>query len=206
MKKNLSALLFLGAAWGICEAGIGYALHRMAVLLPGLPGALMFPIGFYWMNKAQKTTGEVSAPLWIAAIAATIKLADFLIPGADPIRVINPALSILMEGLAVTAVYALGATKRIPVFFKVLGMGIIWRGMFAVYLYGISLIDLPALLVTSGMVALLRFVLLESFINSLVILACIHLASRLPRQRPRPISPLAASAAILFALSLQVLL
>ena len=206
MKKNLSALLFLGAAWGICEAGIGYALHRMAVLLPGLPGALMFPIGFYWMNKAQKATGEISAPLCIAAIAATIKLADFLIPGADPIRVINPSLSILMEGLAVTAVYALGMRKRISVFIKVLGMGIIWRGMFAVYLYGISLIDLPALLVTSGIVTLLRFVLLESFINSLVILACIHLASRLPRQRPRPISPLAASAAILFALSLQVLL
>ena len=206
MKKHLSALLFLGAAWGICEAGIGYALHRIAVLLPGLPGALMFPIGYYWMNKAYKTTGEVSAPLAIAAIAASIKLVDLLIPGADPIRVINPALSILMEGLAVAAVCALGLRKRIPMFFKVLGMGIIWRGMFAVYLYGISLLGLPALLVTSGVATLLRFVLLESFINSLVILACILLASRLPRQKPQPITPLAASAAILSALSLQVLL
>ena len=206
MKKQLSTFLFLGAAWGICEAGIGYVLHRMAVLLPGLPGALMFPIGYYWMSKAQKTTGEVSAPLEIAAIASAIKLADFLIPGTDPIRVINPALSILMEGLAVTAVCALGLTKRFPLFFKVLGMGIIWRGMFSVYLYLISMIDLPALLVTSGMGTLLRFVLLESFINALVIFACIRLAVRLPGHRPRPISPLAASAAILFALSLQVLL
>lgn len=206
MKKKLSALLFLGAAWGICEAGIGYVLHRMAVVLPGLPGALMFPIGFYWMYKAQNTTGIASAPVWIAAVAAVIKLADFLIPGADPIRVINPALAILMEGLAVSAVCVFGASKRIPVFYRVFGMGVIWRGIFAFYLYLISLFDLPALLVTSGLGTLLRFVLLESFINSLVILFCMLLASLLPRRKPWSIRPAAASAAIMLALGLQIFL
>lgn len=101
MKKY--TLLFWGSVWGICEASFGFVLHRAAIALPGLPGALMFPIGFFCMVAAQRATGLRAAPFLAAVVAASIKSVNFILPGMDPIRVVNPALSILLEGLAVTA-------------------------------------------------------------------------------------------------------
>ncbi|HSK68380.1 MAG TPA: hypothetical protein VLA21_03895 [Candidatus Limnocylindria bacterium] len=200
MRKKWAALLFFGAAWGVCEATLGFVLHRMAVALPGLPGALMFPIGYFWMRRAQKATGNGWAALSAAAVAASAKLADFLVPGADPVRVVGPALSILLEGLAVAALYAQdGAGKRLPVF-RWFSMGVLWRTLFALYLYIISLFDFPAALVTNGLPTLLRFVLLESALNAAVIAAGVLAASRLPRFRAMPVKPAAAWAACLLAI------
>jgi len=207
VKKYLLALLFWGGVWGICEATVGYALHFAAVALPGLPGALMFPVGFFCMHQAQKATGRTAAAFHIAMIAAFIKLVDFLMPGYDAIRIVNPALSILLEGLAVTAVCALfRARGSTPGFLQVLGAGILWRSLFAGYLYLISLADLPAELVTSGIPTLLRFVLLESLVNGLIISAGLRLMQRLPARRPFEISPAAAWLAVLAALGLQAIL
>ena len=207
MKKYLPALLFWGAVWGICEATIGYALHFAAVALPGLPGALMFPVGFFCMRKAQRATGKAAAPLYIAMIAAGIKLVDFLIPGYDAIRVVNPALSILLEGLAVTAVCALfRAPGNVPGYWQALGMGVLWRSLFSGYLYLISLFHLPAALVTSGALTLLRFVLLESFFNSLIICLGLRLELKFPPRKPWEIRPAVAWMLCLFAVCLEVLL
>lgn len=206
MKKQLPALLFPGAAWGICEATAGFLLHRAAVALPGLPGTLMFPVGFYWMNRAQKTTGHAGAAPGIAAVAALIKLSDLLMPGADPIRVINPALSILLEGLAFAALSMPNRAQGVPLFVRAFAMGTLWRALFASYLFAISLAGLPAGLVTSGLGILLRFVLLESFLNALIIQAGFLLSSKLPRRKPRSTSPAAAAAALMLALGLQALL
>jgi hypothetical protein len=207
MKKTIPMILFWGAVWGICEATIGYVLHLAAVALPGLPGALMFPIGFWCMYKARKDTGKVYAPLSIAAVAASIKLVDFLVPGYDAIRVVNPALSILLEGLAVAAVYtALDAPGRMRDYLKALGSGVLWRAMFAAYLFVISLFGLPAGLVTGGIETLLRFVLLESFYNSLVIFTGLRLVPKLPAWKPVTVKPITALSACLLAIGLQVLL
>ncbi|MFH1879815.1 MAG: hypothetical protein ABIK64_03370 [Bacillota bacterium] len=207
MKKTIPMVLFWGAVWGICEATIGYALHFAAVALPGLPGALMFPIGFWCMVQVRKVTGKDYAPLGIAAVAASIKLVDFLMPGYDAIRVVNPALSILLEGLAVVAVYTvLTAPGRMRDYLKAMGSGVLWRVLFAAYLFAISLFGLPAGLVTSGIGTLLRFVLLESFYNSLVICAGLWLAPKLPVWKPLPVKPIMALSAFLLAIGLQVLL
>lgn len=207
MKKNLVLLLFWGAVWGICEATIGYGLHLAAVAVPGLPGALMFPIGFFCMYQARKATGKNFAPFYIAVIAAAIKLVDFLLPGYMVIRIVNPALSIVMEGLAVAAVYALfRAPGRVADYARVLGMSVLWRVMFAGYLYVISLYGLPASLVTSGAGTLLSFLLLESFYNSLIMFAGLWLAPRLPAYRPWKIGPAAALTAFVAAACLQVFL
>jgi len=207
VKKELVTLLFWGAVWGICEATAGFALHLMALALPGLPGVLMFPIGYLCMRQAQKGTGKAGAPLYAALVAASFKLADLLMPGYDLIRVVNPALSIVLEGLAVTAVCALrGASEGRPGFLQVLGMGVLWRTVFSAHLYLTSLFGLPAALVTSGALTLLRFVLVESFFNSLVIYAGQRLALVLPARRPQEIRPAAALAACLTALGLQAVL
>jgi hypothetical protein len=207
MKKTIPVILFWGAVWGICEATIGYALHLAAVALPGLPGALMFPIGFWCMAQARKATQKAYAPLGIALVAASIKLVDFLVPGYDAIRVVNPALSILLEGLAVAVVYTvLALPGRIRDYLKALGSGVLWRVLFAAYEFVISLYGLAAGLVTSGIGTLLRFVLLESFFNSLVIYAGLRLAPKLPAWKPLSVRPVTALSACVLAIGLQVLL
>ncbi len=207
MKKSWPPLLFWGAAWGICEATFGFFLHLIAVALPGLPGMLLFPVGFFCMRTAQKATGKASAPFLIAMVAAGIKLGDFLMPHPDVIRVVNPALSILMEGLAVTAFFALrGARGGEAGIVQAFYMGVLWRAMFAAWLFLTSLSGLPAALVTSGPAVFLRFLLLESFVNGLVIHAGLRLAPRLPTFGPRPVRPAAALAACLAALGLQAVL
>ena len=212
MKKY--TLLFWGSVWGICEASFGFVLHRAAIALPGLPGALMFPIGFFCMVAAQRATGLRAAPFLAAVVAASIKSVNFILPGMDPIRVVNPALSILLEGLAVTALSipqpAQSSPKFVLKFIRVLCVGIVWRAMFAAYLSIISLFALPAALVTSGVRTLLRFVLMESFINSVIISLLLLLLLRAVPARPfkniRVISPVAAVTVTVIAVSLELLL
>jgi len=207
MKKNLLSILFWGAVWGICEASIGYVLHLAATAVPGLSGALMFPIGFFCMYQARKATGKAAAPVYIAGIAAAIKLVDFLLPGFVAIRVINPALSILMEGLAVAAVYALlRAPGKVADLARVLAMSVLWRVMFAGYLFVLSLYGLPATLVTSGAATLLSFLLLQSLYNGVIMFAGLWIAPKLPAHKPWKVGPVIAVAAFAAAIGLQVFL
>ncbi len=204
MRKRLHLLLFLGAAWGLCEATLGFALHRLAVLLPGVPGALMFPVAFFWMHRAYRATGSAAAPLAISVVAALAKTVDFILPGADPLRVANPALSILLEGLAVTGVYALKA--RIPHVASAFLMGVLWRAAFAGWLYLISLFNLPAALVTGGPATLMRFIVVESAVNALVIRAGFYAARVFPKRISLNIGPAASAAACFAALAAHALL
>ena len=105
-------------------------------------------------------------------MAALIKCCDFLIQGNIPIRIFNPALSILLEGLAVAAVFTYAERRKSTVgFVSVFSMGFLWRAAFLVYLFLISLIDLPAALVTAGLQLSLRFLILESFVNAILMFA-----------------------------------
>jgi len=101
MKKNLNIILFWGALWGITEATLGYVLHIFSIPLPGLPGLLMFPIAFIFMHRGYDSTQNPMSVLQIAFVAASIKLTDLLFGGLMTIYVINPALSLIVEALAV---------------------------------------------------------------------------------------------------------
>ena len=92
--------------------------------------------------------------------------------GNIPIRILNPALSIVLEGLAVALVFAYAERRKIAIgFASVFSMGVLWRSIFLFYLFLISLIDLPAALVTDGLQVSLRFLLLESFVNAILMFA-----------------------------------
>ncbi len=121
--KNKSAILmilFMGALWGVAEATLGYVLH----LLPhGMSGMFMFPIGMYFMYNAYKKSNKTQAVLWVSMIAASIKLIDLALPTRSPMSVVNPAISILLEGLVVFAfVYAYKGRKIVLSSFLV-GLG-----------------------------------------------------------------------------------
>ena len=152
MKKSIIPIIFWGSLWGLAEATLGFALHWAAVALPGLPGFFMFPIAFLFMNRAVTDTGLPAAAFHVSLVAAMLKLTDFLIPGHDALRIVNPVLSILFEGIAVFAVIRYLSYKNKPVrIMHAFAMGFTWRGLFFIYLWAISLFGLPAALVTEGL-------------------------------------------------------
>jgi len=172
MKRQGAEMLFWGSCWGLMEATLGYLLHILAITLPGLPGFILFPVAVWIMRQAIESTGRKDIVLQMSAIAAGLKLLDFLVIGNDPIRIFNPALSILMEGAAVTVVISIFAKVSLD---KTFLMGFIWRGVFLAYMLLISLFGLPAGLVTNGWDVALRFWILESAVNALIISALAQL-------------------------------
>jgi len=92
---------------------------------------------------------------------------DFLVPGNDPIRILNPALSILLEGVAVMVIIKIAETMKWRLgFLTGLTMGVLWRAAFLGYMLILANTDIPAGLVTSGLTVSLRFLILESTVNA----------------------------------------
>jgi hypothetical protein len=172
MRKNWAEILFWGGCWGLMEASLGYVIHFFSVPVPGLPGFLLFPAAFIVMTKAVESTHKKDIVLQMSLIAAGLKLLDFLIPGNDPIRIINPALSMMMEGSAVYAVYWISNRSTLVTNFT---MGVLWRGIFLGYMVLISQFGLPAGLVTNGLGIALQFLVMESAINALIMSAYIQI-------------------------------
>lgn len=172
MKKNWVEIVFWGSCWGLMEASLGYMIHVLALPFPGLPGFLLFPCAFILMHKAVTSTGKQDIVIQMSMIAAGLKLLDFMIPGNDPIRILNPALSILMEGVAVYAVILL--RKPIPLSSTLL-MGLLWRGAFLIYMVSLSQYGLPAGLVTNGFLVAFNFLVMESSINALLMSATLQI-------------------------------
>ena len=202
MNKKAIQIVYWGSLWGIAEATLGYVLHIAAIQLPGVPGFVMFPVAFYFMRKAYLSTGKPGVVFQVALVAALIKGCDFLVPGNIPIRILNPALSILLEGLAVAVVFAYAEKRETAVgFASVFSMGVLWRAVFLFYLFLISLIDLPATLVTDGLQVSLRFLLLESFVNATLMFAYLKIEKT---ARVVRVTPLAAYAALATAIMLTL--
>lgn len=202
MNKKAIQIVYWGSLWGIAEATLGYVLHMAAIQLPGVPGFVMFPVAFYFMRKSYLASGKADAVFQVALVAALIKCCDFLITGNIPIRILNPAFSILLEGLAVALVFAYAERRKTDVgFASVFSMGVLWRAVFLSYLFLISLIDLPAALVTDGLQVSLRFLLLESFVNAILMVAYLKIEKT---ARVVSVPPMVAYAALATAIILTL--
>jgi hypothetical protein len=97
--------LVWGSLWGVSEATLGHFLHNLR--LPVLPGALMFPIGVFFMLRAYRASGRISAIFLSSLVAAGSKFWDFFLPMHTPAAVFNPALAIVSESLLVMLVVVL---------------------------------------------------------------------------------------------------
>ncbi len=179
--KKLSGIIFWGALWGIAEATIGNFLHICVLPIGWL---IWFPLAYGFMWLAYRQTGQPVAVVFSALIAAAIKLIDLF----GPVRidlVINPAVSILLEGLVVFAIYKLGVASKIehPAgLVKITAASLVWRVLFCIYLFFLpaSFTSTPQI---SGFEPFIRFALFESIINSLLIYGIIKLS---PRKRIVP--------------------
>lgn len=182
--RGMTAILFWGSIWGIVEATIGYLLHALPFKVP--TGTFFFPLGCYFMYRAYEGTKSEQSAFYTASIAAAIKLVNLFIPGTPVIRVINPAISILFEGLTVFLAFKIFAYRggRIGLL-KALGISMAWRAIYIVYL----LITLPqAYIPGSAIDSFARFgefFIRNSLINSLIIYLYARFFSEQRADRPQ---------------------
>jgi len=179
LKQNeafLAPLLF-GALWGIAEATLGYALHGLSklILIPGLSGFLMFPIGLVMMHRAFKRSGKVETMMATATVAAAIKLTNLFLPFLPVMDTINPAMAILLEGAAATALFAwstkLETVINLPrIFLAASG----WK---AVFLFVQLSAGIESGMAFADPLLVGRFLLFDSVVNALLIFAYLRLVS-----------------------------
>lgn len=184
MRKLHTAniILFWGALWGICEATIGYLLH----LLPIKIGYMFyFPIALFFMERAYKSSQKLYSVLFTGCFAALIKLVNlFMEVRID--RVINPALSIILEALTVFTVYyifnRLHSENKLV---KAVSVSFSWRVLYLVYLLFVPLwmYNISAL---SGRNLLIKFLLIESAVNALTIFVYYIIQSAVNKKKSVP--------------------
>lgn len=167
-KKDANAIILWGSAWGLAEATLGYVFHALNLYVAGIAGFFMFPIACYFLNRVYIQTGKLNSIIYTSSIAAAIKLTDLLIPSVVFIHVINPAFSMIIEGLAVFAALAILERKsQILTYWGAFVVCISWRISF------VLLFMLPAYLLHIAPMmkneSLIRFFFVESLINGLII-------------------------------------
>lgn len=167
MDKKVSSIIFWGAAWGLTEATLGYVLHAFDLKIGWL---FWFPIAFVFLERVYRYSGSTGAVFYSATIASAIKLVDLLLPTRIDL-VINPAVSILLEGLVVFAFLKVKEHNKKIAYFSLgqaLTISVSWRILYGLYilLMPVSFFNVSPLKSSETM---LRFFLLESTINSLVV-------------------------------------
>lgn len=165
MKKHICIIAFYGAIWGLVEATLGHALHILPVKLGWM---LWFPIAFYFMKTVYLKTGKHWSVIITALIAAIIKLADLF----APVRidyVINPAVSILLESLAVYTIFRVVSSYGINKSSIIL-INTGWRILYMLYV-----LFLPEYLIKispiSSLQSFLNFFVIENIVSSIIIYA-----------------------------------
>lgn len=126
-----------GAIWGIFESTAGYLLHLISF---GYGWLIWYPAACFFMAGVRRQTGRISPAVFVGLLCATIKMLNLLLPGRID-KVVNPAISIVFEALAMaTVVFAAerltGAGHKKP-FVKALmalSMNTGWRLLYILYL------------------------------------------------------------------------
>ena len=175
------AILFWGTCWGILESTVGALLH----LLPVRLGFLVWvPMAMGCMLGAYRATGKTRAVLFAAAIAAAFKLTNLFFPIRVD-KVLNPAVSILLEGLSLAALLALcrgvpaGSGERC---LFALGINTLWRGEYLLYLL-LTTAWIREISVLASTSALMRHLVWDNLASTAVLIGLMALLCRRPVAR-----------------------
>lgn len=164
-KNYVWISIFFGSLWGLSEVTLGYALHYLMIPLAGF---IMFPVGYYFLKQAYRQSGSIGAIFLAGFVTAGIKLANFYFPFILPIRIINPAIAIILETGAVLAFYGF-SRKRDLKFAGVLGMCVLWRTAFIAIQAFEHAIGFGPDLSNYTLQYSFQFFVLESLINAAII-------------------------------------
>lgn len=172
-RSTLLIILIWGGLWGIFEATVGYLLH----LLPFSIGWLIwYPVAAFFMLNVYRKTQRTETVLLVGLLSACIKLLNLFLPGRID-KVLNPAVSILFEALAMMAV--IFAVKYFFVkregtllmkALAVLCMNTGWRLLYALYLLFLVPDWMREISVISSTEAFVTFFLVYNFFTSLLLL------------------------------------
>jgi len=200
-KQDAVVSIFWGSLWGIVEATLGYLSH-LVIIAPGFSGFIMFPIGFYFMSRAFRESGKLTALFGTAVTAASIKMVDIFLPALHPLKTINPAICIILEAIAVLAV--LGLTKKQFTqigFQEALIVSMTWRMVYLGYSFSLGWFagDVTAL----TPLPLIRFLLMEPLVNAVLIIALLKMLfhpGKNPIQLQRSLKPRLSFTVLVLAL------
>jgi len=163
----LRPILFWGLAWGLFEATAGFALH----LLPFSIGAyIWFPAAYLFMDRVYQKTGGKGAVLWVALLSAFLKLLN-LFTSVRPDTVINPAVSILLESLAMVCVLSFARKSDgavLSIASEVLLVNTLWRLGYTFYLGVLAPAWMREVSVVQSGAAFLTFFVKENLLSALV--------------------------------------
>jgi len=183
--RSLGTALFWGSLWGAWEATAGHLFHLARI--PGAAGIVMFPIGFLIMARAFAATGKQSSIVWTAGVAAAIKLADLLLPGTDFFMVINPAQAILLESIAVVAIFSFSnSAKRSSPAVPILA-SVSWRLAYAfVSLFAAGSYS-AANFFQAGILSPFRFLIVEAVCDGLLVYVILQIIEMIRFAPRRPV-------------------
>ncbi|GEM_PF-433013 len=178
MKKNNKSeqygifltILSWGALWGIFEATADYLLHAVSFDYSWL---IWYPAACFFMSNVYRKTGKISSICFIGLLCAAIKLLNLFLPGRID-KVINPAVSIVFEALAMAAVvFAVNRlAKRKNPFVKAiaaLATNTGWRVLYILYLLFLVPAWIRDVSVISSVDKFILFFVAQNLITSAII-------------------------------------
>jgi hypothetical protein len=161
-------IVLWGCIWGIIEATLGYILHQFSI---NIGWALWYPIAFLFMTKVYETTKKSSSIIYIAIIAAAFKSLNLFLPVRID-KVINPIVAIISEGVSLFFLLKLlKVNSRLKL---ILTSNTVWRIFYLFYILGMPS-SFKELSVINNIETLLKFLITELIITSIVILILIEL-------------------------------
>ena len=174
-KLNFSvffSVIFNGTAWGIFEATVGYILHEISF---GYSWLIWCPVASFFMANVYRRTKRASAVFFTGLLCASVKMLNLLLPVRVD-RVINPAISIVLEALVMSLVIIaarkfLGEKIKSPIFggLAALSANTLWRLMFILYLLLLAPDWMREISVISSTEKFLPFFIYQNLITSLII-------------------------------------
>ncbi|MDF2614461.1 MAG: hypothetical protein K0S71_2247 [Clostridia bacterium] len=208
MKNNnklLINVLFWGGLWGFAEATLGYLLNLSPL---GISGSIMFPIGFYILQKAFKESNHLSVIFYSGLVAGAIKLINLFLPFSHPVKVINPAFAIVLEGLSVMALIGWSVKKDKKIGFVSTFLATLsWRFIYFIDAVILYFIGIPSRMIEKGPNEYLwNFLILNSLVNAIIIMimAKAEKSGKTIKMPMLKIQPVTAVCSLLIAIGSQL--
>lgn len=202
LLKNICISVFLGSMWGILEATLGFLLHKISF---GYGFCIWFPLAFYFMDCIYRKTKKAPYMLYGALIASIIKLTNLFIEVRVD-KVLNPSASIILEAVSLLILYKVLEKKKKNIgVIDIAAVNLLWRMLYAIYIllmpkYYFMLSPLK------DVYSFLNFMLLESSVNTAIIILYIKVRNNLPKKyfihKKKSFSTKAVPAFILFVFAI----
>jgi len=97
VRRNMGAVILLGAVWGLSECLLGAALHACA---SSISGSVMTGIAFFFIAAAWASGRKALSTVLIIAIAVLFKMFDAVLLSL-PLKngaIANPVFAFILEG------------------------------------------------------------------------------------------------------------